>query len=148
MTLAQSRMLAGNVVDMNGDGLPDLFTGRSLYLNTGSEFEKKPWSWPNGNTQDWVRDYRRVGGTGTFVVADLVDGNGDGCPDRFDIDATAGVWRYWRNRLCDPVPHAGYETPPHMGLGTGSAPYLPGARCLLHRADGRWVFVLLDGRVH
>ena len=100
-----------DVVDMNGDGLPDLFTGRSLYLNTGSEFEKKPWSWPNGNTQDWVRDYRRVGGTGTFVVADLVDGNGGGCPDRFDIDATAGVWRYWRNRLCDPVPHAGYETP-------------------------------------
>ncbi|MCX6785662.1 MAG: FG-GAP-like repeat-containing protein, partial [Candidatus Komeilibacteria bacterium] len=66
------------IVDINGDGLPDVFGGGNVYLNTGSGFEQQPnqqWSITNFNLPQGMGNLWEKGG------ARLTDLNGDGLLD-------------------------------------------------------------------
>ena len=75
------------VVDLNGDGLPDKVakdarTSWKVWFNTGSGFESEARDWHN-ESGDIRGNYEYIRGVGTQNVgADLVDVNGDGLPDR------------------------------------------------------------------
>ncbi|RPI74091.1 MAG: hypothetical protein EHM45_19690, partial [Desulfobacteraceae bacterium] len=74
-----------DLLDVNGDGLPDRVIkdkGRLIVkLNTGKGFTaENSWSLPGDNRL--LQASWRSGDGNTYTVADLVDMNGDGLPDR------------------------------------------------------------------
>jgi len=93
-----------DVIDMNGDGLPDrvvydkdyVYNSQNpqpayweVYLNTGSEFQTPPISWRNPSPwSDTLGNLiRNSDSHGTFT--DVIDMNGDGYPDRVVYDRIA-----------------------------------------------------------
>ncbi|RMH41083.1 MAG: hypothetical protein D6689_11935 [Deltaproteobacteria bacterium] len=95
-------------LDMNGDGLPDVFDGETLYLNVGDGFRAVPWQTPGfGVELDAGNPPWRA------PVTQLEDGDGDGCPDRFRVvgDGSSRAWMFERNLLCDPTPIPAFATP-------------------------------------
>jgi RHS repeat-associated protein len=107
-----------NVLDLDGDGLPDLIDGRRsscgapdtwcVWKNTGAGFAPTPIEW-------WAPhdDLRHSDGGGAEVYIDLVDLNGDGLADY--VDALP-------YESSDPFPHwdvywntgHGFEREPHQ----------------------------------
>jgi YD repeat-containing protein len=81
-----------DVIDMNGDGRPDRVVygnpGWRVYLNTGSGFEDnyRAWPAPANYLSYWIRQSALVTNEITVRVADVVDMNGDGLPDRVVSD--------------------------------------------------------------
>ncbi|MDP3937625.1 MAG: toxin TcdB middle/N-terminal domain-containing protein, partial [Deltaproteobacteria bacterium] len=76
-----------DLVDLNGDGLPDRVvkdarTAWKVWFNTGKGFESvaRPWANPSGDIKGAYEYIRAVGSQS--VLADLADINGDGLPDR------------------------------------------------------------------
>ena len=79
--------IIGNLLDMNGDGLPDY-----VYKYTGSDLNIK-WNLDNARfSSDWTTTTlpwdtalkERVAGSDYDTTADLIDLNGDGLPDRVE----------------------------------------------------------------
>lgn len=86
-----------NLMDVNGDGLPDIVWGRSfewrVYLNSGSNFlPPTNWQAPGYGADDLVN----VDSTGN-VQATLLDINGDGLPDIVDPINGSGLWDVYLN---------------------------------------------------
>ena len=79
------------LVDLNGDGLQDLYaSGQSaVYLNTGSGFSTSSTSWPLPPTAGTSGYMSRKDANGQFMG--LVDLNGDGLPD-FYASGQSSVW--------------------------------------------------------
>lgn len=107
-----------DTVDMDGDGLQDVYelrqTGSSnWYRNTGSGFAAGvTWNVPNGGIHKGpLREVARITGQTitTNTITQLIDANGDGCPDYFAIDR--GAWYVRRNRACDPTPTYDFDNP-------------------------------------
>lgn len=112
--------------------LPDIaHAGHRVQYNTGTGFGPRVvGSWTNPGFPMGVgrlRDYTKVTTgtpgseqTTTDTWADMIDGNGDGCPDKFVI--SNGTWYYFRNLKCsssgaaaglaDPVVWTWPGTPP------------------------------------
>ncbi|MDP2369375.1 FG-GAP-like repeat-containing protein [Rhodoferax sp.] len=86
----KSRGLMVSLVDLNGDGLPDLYTTAgdagtgTLRFNTGSGFSDTATSWPNSPARHELSD--DAGG----LKVSLVDLNGDGLPDLYTTSGNAG----------------------------------------------------------
>jgi len=121
-----------DLIDMNGDGLPDRVVYDrdynynqnnfqaakwKVYFNTGSGFEQDPIDWPNpspwGNANgNNIRD------TGTYgIQTDVIDVNGDGLPDRVVYDRTSPytTWTVYFNYgagFGPPVLQQGQPRPP------------------------------------
>lgn len=86
------------LMDVNGDGLPDIVWGRTaewlVYLNTGSNF-LAPANWQaSGYTDD---DLVNVDGTGN-VEAQLLDIDGDGLPDIANPIQGTSLWDVYMNQ--------------------------------------------------
>lgn len=79
------------LVDMNGDGLPDLYaSGQSaVWLNNGAGFNATGVSWPAPSGVPAGGYFRRSDATGTSL--DLVDLNGDGLPDLY-FSGSSAAW--------------------------------------------------------
>ncbi|MDP3940091.1 MAG: SpvB/TcaC N-terminal domain-containing protein, partial [Deltaproteobacteria bacterium] len=98
--------LIAEIIDLNGDGFPDRLLGGKnsfpdpwkVYLSDGRNgFSAGPIDWanPSGSEGDGSNgDIQRRNNTG--VLADLVDLNGDGLPDRVVKDART-AWKVWFN---------------------------------------------------
>ena len=78
-----------DIIDMNGDGLPDRVTNNTsssgnylmVYLNTGSGFSNTAIQWNTPVTYSgWYQYVRNINSRGTYQ--DIIDMNGDGLPDR------------------------------------------------------------------
>jgi RHS repeat-associated protein len=90
-----------DVIDMNGDGLPDRVdyvsaqSNWKVYLNTGYTFDPNyiTWTIPTGAQGYYIRQYDPLGG-GCYV--DIVDMNGDGLPDRV-IKMFGSDWQIYFN---------------------------------------------------
>jgi RHS repeat-associated protein len=101
--------------DMNGDGLPDQIfanqfvypiTGKKswyVYVNTGQRVSTGYESWPIPISCLWESipnqpsdGLRRSANTGTDVVRDLFDINGDGLPDVVDSCGWTSTNKYWQ----------------------------------------------------
>ncbi len=92
--LRRSTPLQGNLsdlVDMNGDGLPDRFeidhNGWHVSLNLGNGAFGPAQSWGLAPTPPDL-----AFGTGDFALRDLVDMNGDGLPDWVDSNDGSRWW--------------------------------------------------------
>lgn len=117
-----------DLVDMNGDGLPDLVSSGapgqnapfnwSVYLNTGAGFETTPlpaWPAPVGTIADHV-----FGGT----AQTLIDFNGDGLPDVVRNGyAGAGAWTDARCQQSDTAHASCLEV--YLNTGQGFAAMEP-----------------------
>jgi hypothetical protein len=79
------------LIDMNGDGLPDLYNSGSsaVWLNTGTGFASTPISWPLPSGANANGYLRKADGTGTYL--DLADVNGDGLPDVY-LSGGSAAW--------------------------------------------------------
>jgi RHS repeat-associated protein len=106
-----------DVIDMNGDGLPDRvvydktspYDTWTVYFNTGSKFGSGV-DWPNPSA------WSSIGGNyirnnyfdGTYVLGtstDVFDIDGDGLPDRIVYDRGGSPWQTWKVYLNKgPVP--------------------------------------------
>jgi hypothetical protein len=136
------------MLDMNGDGLPDLFTPRFVYLNTGSRFVRHFWEWGEPGRARWTREYDVSPGNVPVIrtLADMADGNGDGCPDRFEYNSTLGHWLFRRNRLCDPVPVRGFAPARYWDVGVWPIPDHVGLQSVARTTAGRsWDSYTLAG---
>jgi RHS repeat-associated protein len=120
-----------DVIDMNGDGLPDRVVAITIstlgvYLNNGSGFDQKVnWSDPAGS---WGGAYIRYIGQGendNGIIADLIDLNGDGLPDRVVYDTTSpyDTWTVYFNKgsgfdagVSWPNPSGTYYSPYHQAM--------------------------------
>jgi len=87
-----------DVIDMNGDGRPDRVVYGNpdwrVYFNTGSSFEANYFAWPAPAAYSgyWIRHSAFMSYEGyawTNRVADMVDMNGDGLPDRVVSDGAS-----------------------------------------------------------
>ena len=101
--------LRHDMLDMNADGLPDFFDGVNFYRNTGESGEDKGFEqiiWggrvaPYREELSYIetpRSYGRYRKISQGLSA-LIDGNGDGCPDKFEV--SDGKWYFFRNKACD-----------------------------------------------
>ena len=96
-----------DVIDMNGDGLPDRVVTRrvppynyEIYRNNGHGFESQSVTWENRGTSSYLRSmsstwecpifYKECRG-GTSIQSDFIDMNGDGLPDQVVV----GYSNYW-----------------------------------------------------
>jgi RHS repeat-associated protein len=86
-----------DVIDMNGDGLPDRvvydktspYNTWTVYFNSGGGFgPSTDWSNPSGINHIETWDYSTVPCMGTGVI----DMNGDGLPDRVVKNRSTGAW--------------------------------------------------------
>jgi RHS repeat-associated protein len=102
LTGSSGSVVTVELIDMNADSRPDLFTGREIYLNQGDHFRVSNWT-VNGQPSSFIytRRYSSELESGTPVLQyrlteyDLVDVTGDGCPDR--VTPTG----YYRNLMCN-----------------------------------------------
>ncbi len=111
--------IAVNVLDLDGDGRPDLVDGRRascgrgdpgtwcVWRNTGDGFAASPIEWPAP-----LDDLRHTDEDGGRVTVEVVDMNGDGLPDlvdgrAYDKDDPVPHWNVYWNR------GDGFETTPH-----------------------------------
>ncbi len=104
-----SGRLRAAVIDMTGDGLPDLvYAGcgtsadRSwcIYKNHGSGFNLTPELWAAPLGRDYLRRTDPDSGTTSLLTADTLDMNGDGRPDFVDTSLYSSSnpsWRVVRN---------------------------------------------------
>lgn len=120
-----------DLVDVTGDGLPDLLYTEynsslakyefKMLKNNGSGFNGTPvlWTYPAGYTPPSA--FRTFGNsitTGTIKymytsgLSDLIDLTGDGCPDFIRIES--GNWQLYRNLACDQTPTMGFAAPVAM----------------------------------
>lgn len=116
--LVDQQIVQADLIDMNGDGLPDRITmqhpvtgilGSWVALNHGSGFDAFTLWAPDGNDDSYANalnatEWNRDWGT----KARMLDMNGDGLPDKVmgvhPDDNSAGVWVMLNNG-------AGFETP-------------------------------------
>jgi YD repeat-containing protein len=120
-----NNMQAGEFVDINGDGLLDLFHddgSRNLYLNTGSGF---------------VQDNTRIAGLpygfydgSSNRIGEFVDLNGDGLVD-FLVNVL-GVNRAFLNTGRSSSDQLDYGYGFHEYASNGYSPYAPSAECSLY----------------
>jgi len=94
-----------DVIDMNGDGLPDRvvkdktspYDTWTVYLNNGSGFNPgMDWSNPSGNGPiegNYIRNTHDWAG----IYTDVIDMNGDGLPDRVVKNTATGGWTVYFN---------------------------------------------------
>lgn len=119
------------LIDMNADGLPDLVLGHlTIHYNTGTAFGGQTagsWTPPGfsvGNLRDFTKDTINQNTANAYTTtttwSDLVDGNGDGCPDKFVVDG--GQWHFFRNLGCDPGSAASGYAPEVIWTWPGTPP--------------------------
>ena len=101
-----------DVIDMNGDGLPDRVVYDrtapyippdsywTVYFNNGSGFDNGvPWYNPSAWDDIWGNYIRNINNLGKGVLTDVIDMNGDGLPDRVVYDKTSpyDTWTVYFN---------------------------------------------------
>jgi len=116
----------GTILDVNGDGLPDIVmsrpgtNGKGAYINTGSGWSFSP-SWAlNSSDGSLVSTYLQENDRDNGIR--FVDLNGDGLPDvlqkRSNADGTLWVSRAWLNT------GAGWASAPHFAVPNASMPLI------------------------
>jgi Salmonella virulence plasmid 65kDa B protein/Insecticide toxin TcdB middle/N-terminal region/FG-GAP-like repeat len=98
------------LVDLNGDGLPDLYLSGAVHFNTGNGFSTTATSWtsPGG--------YQSISGNGKTTVG-LVDLNGDGLVDQYVTEyGVPDESGFPRKRV-----YFNQTTPPHLLVQVSSA---------------------------
>jgi len=98
--------VVADVIDMNGDGLPDRVLPSNgscsppticwdVFLNTGNGFSSTAIRWSNPSAYSRIRE-NSIGLIAEGVVADVIDMNGDGLPDRV-VGEPGTTWRVYFN---------------------------------------------------
>jgi len=125
-----------DVIDMNGDGLPDRVVYNrncsspytncpwSVYLNNGSGFDSTPISWSNPSAWDsisgnYIRDTHPAG---YGFYTDVIDMNGDGLPDRVVYDRTSpyDAWKVYFNNGSGFEPGIDWPNPSAWDIYSGN----------------------------
>ena len=123
------------LLDMDGDGLTDIFIANYFYRNTGRGFVRHPVTMPAGGYPDYfTRQYKKIDFDPTTpensrTLQTFVDIDGDGCPDRLYV-ASAYTWWFNRSLLCSTPSVYRFEEPrrvfwPTNVDGTVSRPLTP-----------------------
>uniref|UniRef100_UPI004056EA5E toxin TcdB middle/N-terminal domain-containing protein n=1 Tax=Candidatus Electronema sp. TaxID=2698783 RepID=UPI004056EA5E len=91
--------LKDNLIDMNGDGLPDRVYGINggewrVRFNNGRGFTERSWATNAGLPDKNLRDIKE----GLRNHREILDINGDGSPDLLRRTSTSGDWTVYPNR--------------------------------------------------
>lgn len=111
-SLSDAYQTRHEIVDVNSDGLPDYLQSNgpqrdswAVRLNTGTSLSSEsPWIFSflepgeHRPVNDFIRAYHKPSARSTWKVADLVDANGDGCPDRLEV--RGNEWFFAPSRIC------------------------------------------------